>query len=67
MGIDDTELTPFERELQEADASEGRGHTPDDGIAEPTVAPTGPAGVSAAPGHDPLPAPPGSPEAPGEE
>lgn len=57
---DDAEPTPFERELNEADTAEGRGHTPADGVTEPTVAPPDPASASpaAAALRDLLPPPP---------
>ncbi|MFJ2175416.1 hypothetical protein ACIOHE_21260 [Streptomyces sp. NPDC087851] len=48
MDVDEPELTPFERELQAADPSQGRGHTPVDGVAEPAVAPSDPASAGPA-------------------
>jgi hypothetical protein len=57
----DDELTPFERELQGAGASEGRGHAPNDDIPEPSVAPSEPASPSAGASREPLPPPPLTP------
>ncbi|WP_030673876.1 hypothetical protein [Streptomyces rimosus] len=67
MDADDSELTPWERELQQADASEGRGHAPDDGVAEPSVAPADPASASSRSTHEPLPVAAEAQEAPDEE
>ncbi|KAA6223392.1 hypothetical protein CP973_17000 [Streptomyces albofaciens JCM 4342] len=64
---DDRELTPWERELQQADACEGRGHVPDDGVAEPSAAPADPASASARAAREPLPAPADTGEAPDDE
>ncbi|MEU7258515.1 hypothetical protein AB0B21_22235 [Streptomyces rimosus] len=67
MDPDDRELTPWERELQQEDASQGRGHTPDDGVAEPCVAPADPASASPRPAREPLPVSAEAQETPDEE
>ncbi|MFJ7998136.1 hypothetical protein ACIQ7D_13465 [Streptomyces sp. NPDC096310] len=53
MDADEPELTPYERELQEADAFDGRGHSPVDGVPEPAVAPSDPASAGPARGGAP--------------